>query len=109
MRRVGLRHDQQSGRVSVDAMDDAGPHHAADARQRGAAMGDQRVDQRACVVAGGRMHHHADRLVDDDQVLVFKDDIERDRLAAGLGRSGRRHVDPHALAGAQFRAGIDDN
>ncbi len=42
------------------------------------------------VVAGGGMDDEAGRLVDDDQVVVLVDDVERDRLALGLGRLGRR-------------------
>ena len=53
--------------------------------QAGAAMGDQRIDQRAGLVAGGRVHHQPARLVDDDDVVVLVDDIERDILARGLG------------------------
>ena len=49
-------------------------------------MGDQRVDQRAGLVAGGRMHDQPLRLVDDDDVVVLVDDIERDILAFGLRR-----------------------
>ena len=51
-----------------------GRRHAADAGQAVAAMGDQRVDQRAGRVAGGRMHHEARRLVDDDDLVVLVDD-----------------------------------
>ena len=49
-------------------------------------MRDQRVDQRAGPVAGGRMHHEALRLVDHDQVVVLVDDIERDVLGLRLRR-----------------------
>jgi hypothetical protein len=48
---------------------------------------EQRVDQRAARVPGGRMHHHARRLVDDDQIAVLVDDRERQRF--GL----RRRID----------------
>ena len=51
---VGLGDDHQPARVLVEAVDDARPRDAADAGQAVAAMGDQRVDQRAGVVAGGR-------------------------------------------------------
>ncbi len=54
-------------------------------------MGDQRVDQRARRIAGAGMHHESGRLVDDDELVVLIDDIERDGLGARLGRGGRRH------------------
>ena len=63
---VGLGHDHQAGGVLVEPVHDARPLDPADAGQARAAMGDQRVDQRAGGVAGGRMHHQALRLVDDD-------------------------------------------
>ena len=71
--------------------------HPADAGQAVAAMRDQRVDQRAGGVAGRRMHHQARRLVDDDDLVVLVDDVERDALAAGLGRLGLRHRDRDAF------------
>ena len=59
-----------------------------------AAMGDQGVDQRAVGIAGGRMHDEARRLVDDDEVLVLVDDLQRDVLALRHCRRGRRHRRP---------------
>ena len=88
MRLVGLGDDQQPARVLVEAMHDAGPRHAADAGEAGAAMGDQRVDQRAGGVAGARMHHEAGRLVDDDERVVLIDDVERNGLARAARRRG---------------------
>ncbi len=57
------------------------------------------------------MHHHAGRLVDDQQVLVFVDDDQGQRLGtigAAFGRGQQRHA--QALAGAYplRRAGDDD-
>ena len=59
MRAVVLRHDHEAGRVLVEPVHDAGPPLAADAGKAVAAMGDQRVDQRAGPVAGGGMHDEA--------------------------------------------------
>ena len=70
-----------------------GPHHAADPGQARAAMGDERVDQRPGVVAGGGVDDEPRRLVDDDQVVVLVDHVERDRFPCRLGGLGRRHVD----------------
>ena len=58
-----------------------GPPDAADPGKAGAAMGDQRIDQRAGLMPGGGMHHEALGLVDDDDVVVLIDDIERDIFA----------------------------
>ena len=81
---VGLGHHHQAAGVLVEPVHDARPLDAADAGEAVAAMGDQRVDQRAGGVAGGRMHHQPGWLVDDDEVVVLVDDVERDRLARGL-------------------------
>ena len=64
----------------------------------GAAMGDQRVDQRAVGIARRRMHDEPRRLVDDDEVLVLVDDVERNILALRLGGRGGGHVDRVGLA-----------
>ena len=71
-------------------------------------MGDQRVDQRAGLVAGGRMHHQAPGLVDDDDVVILVDDIERDIFAGGLGGDGLRHVDCDRIAGGDMISGVAD-
>jgi hypothetical protein len=69
---VGFRRHQKAGRILVDAVDDAGPHLAADARQAARAMVQQRVDQRAVAAAGRGVDDHPGGLVDDDQVVVFR-------------------------------------
>ena len=59
MRAVGFRGDHDAGRILVEPMHDAGPAFAADAGQAVAAMGDQRIYQRAGRDAGGRMDDQA--------------------------------------------------
>ena len=71
---VVLGHHHQAGGVLVEPVHDARPLDAADAGQAVAAMGDQRIDQRAGGMAGGGMHHQALRLVDHDQRVVLVDD-----------------------------------
>src|SRR5919106_511596 len=79
MRPVSLGHDHEPARVLVETMHDAWPRHPPDAREALTAMGDQRIDQRAFCVACARVHDKASRLVDDDEVLVLVDNIERHR------------------------------
>ena len=104
MRAVVLGHDQQPARVLVEPVHDARPPHAADAGQAVAAMGDERVDQRAALMPGGRMHDEPGRLVDDDEVVVLVDDRERDRLAPPArpappaARRARCALPAHALS-----------
>ena len=89
-------------------MHDAGPLHAADAGQALAAMGDQRIDQRAGFVAGGGVNHQTARLLDDDDVVVLMDDIERDVLRFRLGGNGRRHANSDRIAGSDMISGVED-
>ena len=77
---IVLRYDHQAGGVFVEPVHDAGTPHAADAGQALPAMGDQRIDQRAGPMAGRRMDHKAAGLIDDDDIVVLIDDIERDRF-----------------------------
>src|SRR5271169_3609345 len=81
MRALGLGDDHQPAGVLVEAMDDAGPSHAADAGKAGAAMRDQRVDEGAVGVSRGGMDDEAGGLVDDEQICILKTNIERDRLS----------------------------
>ena len=71
-------------------------------------MGDQRVHQGAGLVAGGGMHDQAFGLVDDDDVVVLIDDIERDIFAGGLGGGRFRHVDCDRIAGGDMISGVAD-
>ena len=86
VRRVVLGDDQEPGRVLVEPVHDARPPDAADPGKAFAAMRDQRVDQRAGLVPGAGMHDEPGRLVDDDEVVVLEDDVERDRLGLRLSR-----------------------
>ena len=105
---VVLGDDQEAARVLVEAVHDAGPLHAADARQARPAVGDQGVHQGAGRIAGGRMHHQASGLVDDDHVVVLVDDGERDRFSLRHRRLRWRHRDCDCLAGVDALAGIAD-
>ena len=105
-RLVGLLaacHHEQPGRVAVEAVHDPGAVRlvAADRAAR------QRLDERPARVPARRMHDHARRLVDDQQVLVLVGDVETRRPASrplGRRRSGpdgdraRRRVTAWRLA-----------
>jgi hypothetical protein len=51
-------------------------------------------------VAGRRVHDQTGRLVDDEQVGILVDDVQRDRLGSMCVGDGRRHVDLDDVAGA---------
>lgn len=62
---------------------------------------EQRIDQRASRMTGGRVNDHERGLIDDDDVLVFVDHVDRDRLRFGtqrLRQRARRHL--YRLTGA---------
>ena len=106
---VGLCHDEEPARVLVEPVHDPRPLNAADAGEALAAMGDERVDQCAAVMAGGRMDDEPGRLVDHDELLVLMDDAERDRLALRLGRRRSRDFEHDLGARLHPRRGLADH
>ena len=98
MGQVVLRHNQQAAGILINAVDNTGTHHAADAGQAVPAMGQQGVDQGAVGIAGRRMNDHALGLVDHEQVAVLIDDVQRDILGPGLIGNGRRHLHEQDVA-----------
>lgn len=106
MRGIVLRGDHQSGRVLVEPMDDAGTADAADTRQAGATVGDQGVNQRPGLVARRGVNHQSLGLVDDDEIFVLVDDVERDGFAFRLGGPRRRHVDYDRIPGVDMISGV---
>ena len=57
-----------------------------------AAMSNQGVDQSAGPVSGGWMHHQTLRLVDDNNVGVLVDHVERNGFGGRFGRRRFRHL-----------------
>ena len=98
MGRLGLGRDHEAARVLVQAVHDARPLDPADAPQAVAAMGDERVDHGPVGIAGARMHDHAGRLVEHDQMLVLEPDIQGDRLGLRDGRQSLGDNDGESLA-----------
>ena len=116
VRGVVLGHDHQAAGELVEAVDDAGPRHAADPAELTAAVMQQRAHERVVLVARGGMHHHPGRLVQHDQPFVLEHDLQREFASfdggrLGLGPSegdglarlrgvGRLHADPRHAHGA---------
>ena len=98
VRDVGLGDDQQARRVLVDAVDDARPRDPADPGQRSAAMVEQSVDQGPVEIPRGGVHDQPCGLVDDQQMLVLEDDLERNFLRRIVRRRRFGHLDAQALA-----------
>ena len=89
-------------------MNDAGALHAADAGQAFAAMADQRIDQRPRRVSRRRMHDEPGRLVDDEEMGVLEDHVERDVLAGRRRVDRGRNVKGDDLPGAHRKIGVGD-
>lgn len=65
-------------------------------------MGDERVDQRAVLVAGGGVDDQAGGFVEDKKMAVLVQYRERDGFALRRGGGGRRDGDGVDGAGADF-------
>ena len=102
---VGLGDDQQPGRILVDPVDDPRPRHPADAAEPPGAMVEQGIDQSAVEIARRGMDDHARRLVDDQQMIVLEDDLERDVLRLVMRRLRLGDGDLDRSPASAFTAG----
>lgn len=89
---VGLRHDQQSGRVLVDAVHNPGARNPANPRKPPCAVVKQCIDEGSIEVSCRRMHDKARGLVDDQQVIILEDNIERNFLRDVMSRRWCRYA-----------------
>ncbi len=69
-------------------------------------MGDEGVDQCAGLVSGAGMDDQASRLVENDEKIVLKDNVQRNILGLGLSGRGIGHVHDDHLPVAQFQFGL---
>ena len=94
MRRIVFGHHQQTAGILIDAVYDAGADRAADAGQLPGTVVKQCIDESAVRVAGGRVNHHALRLVDHQQVIILVHNIKRNVLGLRLNglRVGQCHT-----------------
>ena len=101
-----LRHDDDAGRVLVEAVDDAGAVGADRLGQR-AEVVDQRVGERAVGLSAAGVDGEARGLVDHEQELVLVDDDERDVLRLDRQGPRRRDADLDVLAAGDLRLAGD--
>jgi hypothetical protein len=80
-------------------VDDAGSAFAPDPTEV-VDMVQERIDQGTIRVTCGRMHDHARRLVDDDEVAVFVHDVNRQRLGRRPGILWGWNIDEDPFSGA---------
>ena len=96
MRQVIFRHDQTTGRVFIEPVDNAGPLFSADPGEVGAMM-QERVDKRVRLIARSRMHHQAGRFIQHEKVVVLEQNLEWDFLRPGLDLVGRWNFQPDEI------------
>ena len=95
---VVLRDDQQARGVAIEPMHESGPQVVA--RQR-ADVREQGVDERSAARAVRGMRHHAGGFVDDDHIVVFVDDRDRDRFGQRRAAAALRDLEFEDLAWAR--------
>ncbi len=71
-------------------------------------MMQQRIDQRAVEIPGGRVHNLAGGLVDDDEMLVLMSDDEVDPLRCRLRRRRFRNDEGEGSLGVHLERGVAD-
>ena len=109
MRAVVLGHHHQPGGVLVEPVHDARP--LARRRCRTGCAPQWAISALTSVPVSWPAAGCTTRpvgLVDDDDVVVLIDDIERDILAGGLGGDRLRHVDCDRIAGGDMISGVAD-
>ena len=79
---------------------------AADPRQLPTAVMEQRVDQGPVVVARRGVDNEAGRLVDNDEVIVFERDVERNVLWRGRSGDGLWNRNGEARARGELGRGV---
>ena len=80
VRLIILGHHQATAGILIQAMHNSRPKDAANPTEPTGAMVEQGVDQRVILMAGRWMNHQSRRLVDYQQTVVFKQNIQRDGL-----------------------------
>ncbi len=86
-------------------MDDAGPAHAADADRLSPQWASRALTRVLSGLPGGRMDDQTCRFVQHQEVGIFVEYVEIDRLGLGLRRLRLRDVDNEALTRLTLRDG----
>ena len=102
---VVLCHEQQTAGVLVQPVDDAGAQFAADAAQVVKVV-QERVDERAVLIAGGGVNDHAAGLQDDGEIVILIENRERNFLRDGDGRLRRGNHQDDSLPRFRLCAGF---
>ncbi|CDC60272.1 unknown [Clostridium sp. CAG:448] len=99
--RIVFGNNQQPAGVLVNPVYDSRANHPTDTGQMPAAMPEQCVDQRPVRISGRGMHHHPRRLIDDNDVIILINDIQRNFLRLCVCRNRLGFIDLDHIPGAQ--------
>ena len=102
---IGFRDDKAAGGVFVQAVDDARALDPTDAGKLSMAVVKERIDEGAIGISRRGVDDHAMRFVQDNEVIIFKQNFQSDVLRRGiewhgLGQNDRDNIAQlHGIAG----------
>jgi hypothetical protein len=107
MRSLALGHDQGTGGVLIEPVDDPGPFGASYSGQV-VAVAEQRIHESARTMPARRVDDQPRLLVDHQQVAIFVEHVERDRLGLQVEptRRGLVDLDPVSRPDRSRRLGL---
>src|SRR5438132_3368567 len=103
MRPIVFRDQDATAGFFIQAVNYAGSKFASNTAQVFNVM-QQGIDKRPRLNACARMHHHAGRFIDHNEMIIFKEDLERDIFGCQVNRfrprlpNHNRISAPHLLA-----------
>ncbi len=100
--KISLGHDHNTAGVLIEAMNDPWAANATNPGEAAAAMRKERIHQGLIAIAWSGVNDETCRLVEDDQLLVFVKNRQRDRLRFGVIINGWRHVETDHLSETEF-------
>ena len=105
---VILGNDETARRTEVETMDDAWTFNASDSAEFARAVVEQGVDEGSVVMTGGGVHDQFCRLVEDDEIRVLVQDVERDVLGDEFRGPRRGPEEGDDIAGTRRLGGFDE-
>ena len=102
VRFIILRYHQKPTRIFIDSMHDSRTDNPIDGRKSVRAVKHNCIDKCSGVIADCRMHDHALRLIDNQHILIFIYNVERNVLRLDYKLLRLRNRKFHAVAGLYF-------
>ena len=95
MRLVILHGNHQSGCVHIDTVNNTRSDNTVDVRKLTGTVEKQRIYERPGIMTRSRMDDHPLRLIDDDQIIIFIYNIQRDifRFCISIDRRRKINID----------------